>query len=105
MPHSIRHGVAPRLLQNGADLRSIQSILGHSDLKTTSMYLHRGELQLKKAADLTRFRNRGRRLCNPNVARRAALRASATYPASSPIRGPCPLRNHRKPRGVAVPGM
>jgi site-specific recombinase XerD len=61
MPHAIRHEVATRLLQNGADLRSIQSILGHSDLKTTSMYLHTDELQLKRAADLTRFRDRDRR--------------------------------------------
>jgi site-specific recombinase XerD len=57
-PHTIRHGCATRLLQNGADLRSIQQFLGHSDLKTTAIYLHTDEYQLRKVADLTRFQSR-----------------------------------------------
>ena len=38
-PHSIRHAAATRLMRNGADIRSIQTWLGHSHLQTTAIYL------------------------------------------------------------------
>jgi integrase/recombinase XerD len=50
-PHVLRHGFATDLVRGGADLRSVQAMLGHADLRTTEVYTHVDDRHLRRTYD------------------------------------------------------